>query len=53
MVGLSYFAWLPTVAAMGLGIAFLVFRDPVWVVLSSVVGLFGILSWGVWFNVDK
>jgi hypothetical protein len=52
-IRLSYFAWLPTVAAIGLGIAFLVTGEPVWFVLSSVVGLCAALGWAVWFNVDR
>jgi len=52
-IRLSYFAWLPTAAAIGLGIAFLVSCEPIWFVLSSVVGLCAVLGWAVWFNVDR
>ena len=50
---MSYFAWLPTVVAIGLGIAFLVFRAPIWFVLSCAVGLVAFLGWAIWLNVDR
>ena len=52
-IRVSYFAWLPTLAAIGLGIAFLVFRAPIWFVLSCAVGLVAFLGWAIWFNVDR
>jgi hypothetical protein len=52
-IGLSYFAWLPTIASIALGIGFLVSGEPVWFVLSAVVGLCAFLGWAVWWNVDR
>lgn len=52
-IGLSYFAWLPTVVSIGLGIVNLITGELIWFVLSSLVGLGAFLGWLIWFNVDR
>ena len=53
VIRLSYFAWVPTVASIAIGVGFLVTYEPIYFVLSTLVGFIAGLGWAVWFNVDR
>ena len=52
-IRLSYFAWLPTVASVGIGIVNLITGNPVYFALSTLIGFVAALGWAVWLNVDR
>ena len=52
-IRLSYFAWIPSLLSIGIGVGFLVTHQPIFFVLSTLVGMVAGLAWAVWFNVDR